>query len=582
MKKVMVVPTYWGRDSSTGWQLGDDIYDHPTPIDQKGTLGCLIDSMHMLNNKDFELVILIAVTTPEIIEDAYKRVKEVLREHRPPVKTYLIGNKELEKIRSLYTKKNKESLNELLLLRGYSNIRNMCLYMAFLLEAEVVILIDDDEVFKDPDFIDKATEFIGRRMYGQTVDGVAGYYLNRKNEYYDDVEIEPWMTFWNRFSSKSKAFDKIIGSEPRLKQTPFAFGGLMVIHRHLYRVVPFDPKLTRGEDIDYVINARMFGFSFYLDNQLSILHLPPKKEHPVWQRFRQDIYRFFYERAKINTQYEIHNMNMVTAEDFDPYPGEFLKDDLEDKVFKTNIILALDYLSNQEIENCKATIKNIYLSKYDAEPRGNVFEEYLNFQRKWEKLLAVAQDDFYQFSRIILDSELKGYDYRGNLQTVGEDYEDILDIPFFRHLSPLESKELIDICSVREYNTGEKVLEKGTIDDTLYIIKKGKVKVVAWREKDGEEVIMANLKPGDFFGMSSLVSSKSFYHLVDVIATEPTSIIYIKSKDFMEYLSRNQVSGVKLLLTIVKEINDQLEALVDRYTDIHLKTQDISVLMNNK
>jgi CRP-like cAMP-binding protein len=582
MKKVMVVPTYWGRDSSTGWQLGDEIYDHPTPVDQEGTLGRLIDSMYLLNDQDFELVILVVVTTSEIISEVYQKVNEILKEHRPPVKTYLIGNNEIEILRDIYSKKNKEFLNKILLLSGYSNVRNMCLYIGFLLEAEVIILIDDDEVFKDEDFMNKTTEFIGRRMYGQTIDGVAGYYLNINNVYYDDIEIEPWMTFWNRFSSKSKAFDKIIGSEPRLKQTPFAFGGLMLIHRHLYRVVPFDPMLTRGEDIDYVINARMFGFSFYLDNQLSILHLPPRKEHPVWQRFRQDMYRFFYERAKISSQYEIHNMNMVTAKDFDPYPGEFLKEDLEDKVFKTNIMLALDYLSNQAIKDCQAAIKNIYLSKYDAEPRGNVFKEYLEFQKNWERLLTVARGDLYQFSRIILDSEIKSEDYKESLQTTEKDYDDICDIPFFRYITPEESKELLKICTIKEYNVEEKVLERGSLDDTLYIIKKGSVKIVAWKEKDGEEVILFKLKAGDFFGMSSLVSSKSYYHLVDIIATEPASIISIESKKFMEFISRNQNSGVKLLLTIVKETNDQQESLLDSYTDIHLKTQDISKLMNNK
>jgi len=52
MKTVMVVPTYWGIDSETGWQLGDEIYDHPVPIDEAGTLGRLIDSLKVLNDRD--------------------------------------------------------------------------------------------------------------------------------------------------------------------------------------------------------------------------------------------------------------------------------------------------------------------------------------------------------------------------------------------------------------------------------------------------------------------------------------------------------------------------------------------------
>lgn len=66
-----------------------------------------------------------------------------------------------------------------------------------------------------------ASQYIGGRLYGKTIDGVAGYYLNKYGNYYDDVDIEPWMTYWDRFGFKGKAFDKIIGQEPRIKLTPF-------------------------------------------------------------------------------------------------------------------------------------------------------------------------------------------------------------------------------------------------------------------------------------------------------------------------------------------------------------------------
>ena len=46
----------------------------------------------------------------------------------------------------------------------------------------------------------------------------------------------------------NKAFGGIIGREPRLKETPFVFGGNMVIHRNLFTVVPFDPVVTIGAE----------------------------------------------------------------------------------------------------------------------------------------------------------------------------------------------------------------------------------------------------------------------------------------------------------------------------------------------
>src|SRR6056297_2505670 len=422
MKTIVVIPTYWGRDSETGWQLGDEIYDHPTPIDEQGTLARTLESMKIIKNKDFELIILAAVTSSELEEQAEQQLQKIIKNHCPAVNTYLIGDKKLNEVKGLYENKSKIS-TDLLCLKGYSNIRNICLYTSYVLEADTAILIDDDEVFEDSNFIDKAEEFIGGRLYGQTVDGVAGYYLNKKGEYYDDVEIEPWMTFWNRFGSKTRAFDKIIGSEPRLKKTPFAFGGLMVIHRNLFRIVPFDPEMTRGEDIDYLINAKMFGFNFFLDNQLAIKHLPPVKHHAVWKRLRQDIYRFFYEKAKIESQEERPNMIEIEPEDFDPYPGEFMKKDLEDKVTKTNLILALDYLTENQVENAKGAIKNIYISKYDAIPDKNVFKEYLKIQKNWRNLLQFAREEFYDLRQIFTQSQLCPEDFKNNKKDIKSSQE---------------------------------------------------------------------------------------------------------------------------------------------------------------
>lgn len=70
----------------------------------------------------------------------------------------------------------------------------------------------------------------------------------------------------------------VIGTEPRLKATPFVFGGNMVIHRNLFTVVPFDQNVRRGEDIDFLINARMLGFHFS-----GIINFPSSLEEKIEQ-----------------------------------------------------------------------------------------------------------------------------------------------------------------------------------------------------------------------------------------------------------------------------------------------------------
>ena len=56
MEVTMVIPTYWARTGSVGWQEGDAVYDHPTPLDQEDTLLRSLQSMEVLADKMTEVV----------------------------------------------------------------------------------------------------------------------------------------------------------------------------------------------------------------------------------------------------------------------------------------------------------------------------------------------------------------------------------------------------------------------------------------------------------------------------------------------------------------------------------------------
>ncbi|ABE51389.1 glycosyltransferase family 2 protein [Methanococcoides burtonii] len=346
MKLTMVIPSYWGRESSIGWLEGDAVYDHATPLDSEGTLGRAIESLVILEDTDFELVVLVAPNNMEIAEQVEQKVRDVIRSSsNADVRVHMFGPSHLEKLHEVLKKDGMGEYCDLLSLTGYSNIRNMCLFVPHIMGSDVALLIDDDEVFEDPQFISKAKEFIGKYHEGRFINAVAGYYLQPNGDYHVEVPENPWTKYWDKNICMNEAFDEIIDTSPRLKETPFVFGGNMVIHRDLFMKVPFDPMVSRGEDIDYLINARMFGHSFLLDNELAIKHLPPAKSHPTWKRVREDIYRFVYERAKLMSQKETDGMIMLSAEDLSCYPGSFLGDDLEEKIGKSCRLLSEEYLS---------------------------------------------------------------------------------------------------------------------------------------------------------------------------------------------------------------------------------------------
>ncbi len=101
----------------------------------------------------------------------------------------------------------------------------------------------------------------------------------------------------------------------------------------------FDPWITRGEDLDYLISMRLYGYEMWFDNQWVVRHLPPENQH-LAPRFMQDVFRWFYERAKVDYANRQHDLNPVSPESLMPYPGPWISSQLDERVRKTALARA--------------------------------------------------------------------------------------------------------------------------------------------------------------------------------------------------------------------------------------------------
>ena len=576
MRVSVVIPTYWGRRKSVGWQEGDGVFDHPTPLDEEGTLQRTLESMDILKNKDFSLIIPICPTTSEIEAEVVKKVISIIEKSNFSIETYIFTPQTVRDVKMKLIETGYDGDLSLLSLENYSSIRNMCIYSTQMINADIAILIDDDEVFESPDYVDMAIEHIGSRKYGKTIYGVAGYYLNKFGEFYDDVDIVPWMTYWNRFGSKTEAFDRIIGQEPRIKETPFAFGGAMTIHKNLFQLVPFDPKIRRGEDIDYLMNAKMFGFDFFLDNELSIKHLPPKKNHPVWKRFREDIYRFLFEKNKIENQKDLSYMDNITAEDFDPYPGQFLKDDLEDKIFKTNVLLALDYLAKGDVEGCQESIKNVYLSKYEAKPHFDVFDDYMKAQENWVDLMKETIKYRRLLRKVIENYNLTRKKIEINMEefsniTLDDKIDKFQKHELFNNFDDDEIKVIADMSELIVYNENDIIFRNKDNELYVYAIIRGCVRIVKYNSK-GEEIILANSCSNSIIGETALLKDE---FSSTGIADEFVVLMRISKERLKQLIKDNPVIGTKIMTLFLERMYMKLDETSKMYQEHVIKEEHI-------
>ncbi len=76
LHKVVVIPTYWGR--SGGVQLeGDAVYDHPTSVDEDGTLKQVLESLNIIKD-DFTLLLIVVPVQSDLNNIVEQRIKTIV------------------------------------------------------------------------------------------------------------------------------------------------------------------------------------------------------------------------------------------------------------------------------------------------------------------------------------------------------------------------------------------------------------------------------------------------------------------------------------------------------------------------
>jgi hypothetical protein len=118
MKVTMVIPSYWGRKKKEGKKEADTIYDHPTPLDEEGTLGRLLDSISDIKNKDFQLVILGVATATDIQEEVENKVASIIKDRAKDVETLLFSYSHLSNLQQFLSRKKMGEMTSLLQLDG--------------------------------------------------------------------------------------------------------------------------------------------------------------------------------------------------------------------------------------------------------------------------------------------------------------------------------------------------------------------------------------------------------------------------------------------------------------------------------
>ena len=132
-------------------------------------------------------------------------------------------------------------------------------------------------------------------------------------------------------------------------------------------------------------------------------------------------------------------------------------------------------------------------------------------------------------------------------------------VPIFNHLEEDQMNEIMQAVRHVNYKKNELVYRAGEKSDTLYIVRRGRIKLYRLSES-GKEQVLSFLNPGEFTGELSLFREGYYERFAE--ATMDTQLCTIIRRDLQEFLIKYPSISLKLL----DELSNRLEESEKRQT----------------
>ena len=115
---------------------------------------------------------------------------------------------------------------------------------------------------------------------------------------------------------------------------------------------------------------------------------------------------------------------------------------------------------------------------------------------------------------------------------------------------------------VRKFSSGETILREGDSSKDMFIIQKGKVKVI--KKMAGHDIELGTLEKGDFFGEMSLLESEP--RTASIIAETPCNVLVIQAGGLLVRLRRDPTLAFEMLQKLsnrIRKMNERLGAILN-------------------
>ena len=397
MNPVIIIPTYISSRKQKETTLMAT-YDHTTPISGQGELGRCLESIQSAQG-NVPVIILVA-SDLAVEKQAADKVQAIASKY-PGIQSLVIGAPEQALVHQRIEQLGLQDYTNGVGLVGYSAIRNLGLVIATVFGFDAAVFVDDDEIVEDPEFMKKAVYGLGKlTKKGIPIIAKTGYFLDKKGSFKASEKRRWYDCFWEQNKNFNQWISKAMAG-PRLSRASSVCGGCLALHKQAFSRLAFDPWITRGEDLDYLLNLRMYGSELWFDNKWCVRHLPPESTSEG-MRFRQDIYRWLYEVRKLEFSRTQIDLLQVKPASLDPYPGPFLTHGVRRRIAWTARLRGIARPDHG------AYFKAAVASRRDADEYASAnCSKYFEFQYIWPELMARMEDDAVLRTMLVRSTALR-------------------------------------------------------------------------------------------------------------------------------------------------------------------------------
>lgn len=157
--------------------------------------------------------------------------------------------------------------------------------------------------------------------------------------------------------------------------------------------------------------------------------------------------------------------------------------------------------------------------------------------------------------------------------------EAIRSVTLFASLHDSAAEELVTLLQNREVSAGTILFHAGEQGDAMYLIQSGRVRI-AVNDDDGQQIVLAELAQGDFFGEMALIDGKQ--RSADAHVLDDAQLAVLSREDFLRFINTHPGVALDMLSAVFQRLRHTDRMLQQRVSRNVNEEQDKRMTVSDR